>query len=89
MCGTGPDTVAIARLLIRALIPLGPVDAARLWHSSDWWAFELACSVEVVRMSGAAGDYRLGCHQHMDALETRCRQHQDAEVISLTTLEAG
>ena len=41
MCGTGPDTVAIARLLIRALIPLGPVEAARLWHSSDWWAFEL------------------------------------------------
>ena len=40
-------------------------------------------------MSGAAGDYRLGCHQHMDSLETRCRQHQDAEVISLTTLEAG
>jgi hypothetical protein len=89
MCGTGPDTVAIARLLIRALIPLGPVEAARLWHSSDWWAFELACSVEVVRVSGGSGDYRLGCHQHMDSLETRCRQHQDAEVISLTTFEAG
>jgi hypothetical protein len=76
--------VAIARLLIRALIPMGPVEAAHLWHSADWWGFELACSVEVVRLSGGSGDYRTGCHQHMEALETRCRRHQAAEVISLT-----
>ena len=85
MCGVGPDTVAIARLLIRALIPLGPVEAAELWHSPEWWAFELACSVEVVRTSGVAGDYRLGCHHHMDGLETRCREHQHADVISLVS----
>src|SRR5262245_17362878 len=42
VCGNGPDTLAVARLLIRALIPMSPVDAARLWHSADWWAFELA-----------------------------------------------
>jgi len=89
MCGIGPDTVAIARLLIRALIPLGPVEAAELWHSPEWWAFELACSVEVVRSSGVAGDYRLGCHHHMDGLETRCREHQSAEVIVLSTSRAS
>jgi hypothetical protein len=85
ICGTGPDTVAIARLFIRAFIPMGPVEAAELWHSSEWWSLELACSVEVVRMNGVHADYRLGCHQHMDGLETRCREHQHADVISLVS----
>jgi hypothetical protein len=89
VCGTGPDTVAVARLLIRALIPLGPVEAARLWHSPEWWAFELGCSVEVVRTSMPTGDYRSGCHHHMDGLETRCRRHQPPEVQLAPTRRAG
>ena len=72
-CGTGPATVAASRLLLRALIPMGPVAAARLWHSEGWLAFELAGSVDVVHRHPPREGYRSGCHHHLDGLVTLCR----------------
>ena len=76
-CGTGPGSPALGRLLLRALIPMGPVDAARLWHSEQWLAYELSCSVDVVHRVPTPARYRSGCHNHQDGLITLCRRCQD------------
>ncbi len=75
-CGLGPDDVHVARWLLRALIPMGPVRAAQLWRSPAWLALELACSVEVNHIEPRLGaGYGSGCHHHLDRLETLCHRH--------------
>jgi 5-methylcytosine-specific restriction endonuclease McrA len=75
VCGLGPDTVTVAKLTLRALIPMSPVEAARLWRTEAWWALELACSVEVNhREPRLGGGYASGCHHHLDGLETLCHR---------------
>lgn len=72
-CRRGPETVTLAKLLLRALIPMGPVEAARLWRTPEWaqlsqsWALEVN---HVVPRRGAG--YHAGCHHHLQALETLC-----------------
>ena len=74
-CGNGPDVVTTAKLLLRALIPMGPVDAARLWESDQWWELVLACSVEVNHREPRHGrGYHSGCHHHLNGLETLCHR---------------
>ncbi len=90
-CGSGPDQLTLAKLLLRALIPLGPVEAAGLWRSSAWWALELACSVEVNHRSARVGrGYGSGCHHHLDGLETLChRCHVAVTADQAETRRAG
>ena len=76
-CGTGPATAAEARLFIRAMIPLGPMEAAELWRSQEWMALQLACSVDVHHRMLPPQGYRSGCHNHIDGLVTLCRQWQE------------
>ena len=72
-CGVGPEEVTLAKLLLRALIPMGPVDAARLWRSEGWSALRLRCSVEVNHRWPRLGrGYGSGCHHHLADLETLC-----------------
>ena len=65
---------------------MDPVTAARLWHSNEWWAYQLACSVDVVhRSSWPPEGYLTGCHHHLDLLETRCRRcAQERVLVDLT-----
>lgn len=74
-CGLGPDTLTIAKLLIRALVPMGAVQAARLTRSPAWAALRQACTLEVnhkVPRRGAG--YDAGCHHHLSGLETLCHR---------------
>lgn len=81
-CGVGPGQPALGRIVLRALIPMGPVDAARLWVQVDWMAFELACSVEAEHRQWTPQGYRSGCHHHLDGLVTRCRSCVDRAVAT-------
>lgn len=74
-CGVGPDLVTVAKLVLRALIPIGPVDAARLWRSEAWSAFQLRCSIEVNHREPRMGrGYQSGCHHHRHGLESLCHR---------------
>jgi hypothetical protein len=88
-CGVGPDTIQVARLFIRAFIPMGPVEAAELWHSDQWFELVLASSVEVNHIVPRRGNgYGSGCHHHLDGLETLCHRHHVA-VTARQQREAG
>ncbi|CAN5509475.1 hypothetical protein BH20ACT2_BH20ACT2_07770 [soil metagenome] len=87
-CGLGPDTLALARATLRAMVPLGPVDAARLWRSAAWAELLAACSLEVHhRVARAGAGYGAGCHHHLDGLVVLCHRHH-AE-ITAAAREAG
>jgi hypothetical protein len=74
-CGLGPDVLATAKLVTRALLHLGPVEAARLWATDEWRALALACEVEVNHVVPRVGaGYWSGCHHHLDGLETLCHR---------------
>lgn len=74
-CGVGPEQVTAAKLLLRAWIPVGPVDAVRLWRTDEWAALRLRCSVEVNhRIPRRGGGYHSGCHHHLEELETLCHR---------------
>ena len=65
----------MAKLLIRALIPMGPVDAARLWRAPQWESLRQSCSLEVNhRVPRRGGGYHAGCHHHLEGLETLCHR---------------
>jgi hypothetical protein len=65
----------LAKLLLRALLPIGPMEAAHLWRSSDWQALRQACGLEVHHVVPRRGDgYGAGCHHHLDGLETLCHR---------------
>jgi hypothetical protein len=88
-CGTGPESAALGRLVLRALIPMSPMDAARLWRSEAWLAFELSCSVDVVHHLPTPQRYRSGCHNHLDGLITLCRRCQDRRHSTIDLRRAG
>ncbi|MCU1454052.1 MAG: 67, gp67 [Acidimicrobiales bacterium] len=74
-CGLGPQVRTLARLLLRALIPMGPVEAARLWQGPAWRSFVQACELEVNHVEPRLGrGYQAGCHHHLDGLETLCHR---------------
>ena len=74
-CGLGPGTRTVARLLLRALIPMGPVEAARLWQGQPWRCFAQACELEVNHIEPRVGrGYASGCHHHLEGLETLCHR---------------
>lgn len=74
-CGLGPDTPTVAKLLLRALVPMGPVDAARLWRTPEFAALRDACRLEVNHVVPRRGrGYHAGCHHHLDELETLCHR---------------
>ena len=75
-CGRGPASVSEGKLFLRALIPMGPVDAARLWASRPWQRFSLDCRVEVHHLTPRLGaGYGSGCHHHLEGLVTLCHAH--------------
>ncbi len=79
-CGLGPDTPTVAKLVLRALVPMGPVDAARLWRTPDFRALQAASSLEVNhRVPRRGRGYHAGCHHHLDGLETLCHRCHVAE----------
>lgn len=74
-CGLGPAAVTEAKLLLRALIPMGPVDAARLWRTPAFRALKEAAVLEVNHVVPRRGaGYHAGCHHHLDVLETLCHR---------------
>ena len=88
-CGTGPESAAELRWLIRAFIPMDPVQAATLWRSEEWLALQLAASVDVVpRSRSSRYGYHSGCHHHLDELVTVCRGCQEARRTTID-LRAG
>lgn len=88
-CGIGPATASEAKLLLRALIPMSPVQAAELWRSAAWADFFLACSVEVNHIDPRRGrGYRSGCGHHLQNLETLCHRHH-VEVTAAQRRAAG
>lgn len=72
-CALGPETPMLAKLLLRAVIPMGAMQAAALWRSTEWCAFRRACVLEVHHVVARSGrGYGAGCHHHLDGLETLC-----------------
>lgn len=79
-CGMGPDSPTLAKLLLRALIPMSTVEAARLWRSPEFRALQAASGLEVNhRVPRRGGGYQAGCHHHLDQLETLCHPCHVAE----------
>ena len=75
ICGAGPERATVAKLLLRALIPMGPVEAALLWRSETWSALKRSCSLEVNHRSPRVGrGYQSGCHHHLDGLDSLCHR---------------
>ncbi len=65
----------MAKLLLRALVPMGPIEAARLWRSTEWQALRQACVLEVHHVvAGQGNGYGAGCHHHLRGLETLCHR---------------
>jgi hypothetical protein len=81
-CGRGPASVSEGKFLLRALISMSAVEAARLWSSGAWQRFALDCQVEVHHVVPRAGaGYGSGCHHHVDGLVTLCHRHH-AEITA-------
>ncbi len=88
-CGVGPDDVQVARWFLRAVVPMGAVEAATLFASPAWAELVLACSVEVNHVEPRRGaGYGSGCHHHLDGLETLCHRHHVA-VTAAQRAQAG
>jgi hypothetical protein len=65
----------LAKLLLRALVAMGPMEAASLWRSGAWRALRQACVLEVHHVVARKGHgYGAGCHHHLDGLETLCHR---------------
>ncbi len=78
-CGMGPASLTEGRFLLRALVPMTPTEAARLWQSPAWQRFRLDCRVEVHHVVPRQGaGYGAGCHNHLDGLVTLCHRHHAA-----------
>lgn len=74
-CGLGPEIPMLAKLLLRALVPMGARQAASLWRSPGWAALRQACTLEVHHVVAREGcGYGAGCHHHLDGLETLCHR---------------
>ncbi|MCU1352007.1 MAG: 67, gp67 [Acidimicrobiales bacterium] len=74
-CGLGPAVPTTAKALLRALIPMRAIEAARLWQTPAWRALEQACQLEVNHLVPRLGrGYQAGCHHHLDNLETLCHR---------------
>jgi len=74
-CGLGAETLTVAKMLLRALIPFGPAVAAGLWRSPEWELLRQTCLLEVNHIvPRRGGGYGAGCHHHLDGLETLCRR---------------
>ena len=79
-CGLGPDAPTVAKLLLRALVPMSTVQAARLWRSPEFRALQAASQIEVNHIVPRRGDgYHAGCHHHLHGLETLCHPCHVAE----------
>ncbi len=79
-CGLGPDAPTVAKLLLRALVPMTMVEAARLWRSPEFRSLQAASSIEVNHVvPRRGGGYQAGCHHHVAGLETLCHPCHVAE----------
>jgi hypothetical protein len=75
-CGLGPASVSEGHFLLRALCPMGAVEAAALFDSAEWRRFRIDCQVEVHHLvAREGGGYGAGCHHHLDGLATLCHRH--------------
>jgi len=96
-CGRGPEVATVAKLFIRATVPMGVVDAARLWRTQEWQRLHQACQLEVNHIvPRRGGGYHAGCHHHLDGLETLCHRchatvtaHQQQALRSTGLADAG
>ncbi len=65
----------LAKLFLRALVPMSAMGAAALWRSTEWLALRQACALEVHHIVAREGHgYGAGCHHHLDGLETLCHR---------------
>lgn len=74
-CQLGPETLTLAKLLLRAWVPMGVVEAAGLWRTAEWRLLVQASQLEVNHVvPRRGGGYAAGCHHHLAGLETLCHR---------------